>query len=68
MWKALRTLVVVEWRENFKRTIVRCRRRRRRSSSSSSSSRNKNNNKSNSLLLECIVSKNKSNALLECIG
>jgi hypothetical protein len=64
MWKALRTLVVVEWRENFKRTIVRFRRR----SSSSSSSRNKNNNKSNSLLLECIVSKNKSNALLECIG
>jgi len=64
MWKALRTLVVVEWRENFKRTIVR----RRRRSSSSSSSRNKNNNKSNSLLLECIVSKNKSNALLECIG
>ena len=63
MWKALRLLVVVEWRENFKRTIVR-----RRSSSSSSSSRNKNNNKSNSLLLECIVSKNKSNALLECIG
>ena len=55
--------MVVEWRENFKRTIVR-----RRSSSSSSSSRNKNNNKSNSLLLECIVSKNKSNALLECIG